>query len=96
MPELENKRTAPEGCAPLTCSACGRSDRRSADYGDFSEFEVRWLVAQYCTSLTLGLTGWGVPFKVWVELHGYAKYEGHHRLSRLPNAKNEADHTPKP
>ena len=25
MPELENKLAAPEGCAPLTCSACGGS-----------------------------------------------------------------------
>lgn len=71
------------------CSACGQvpvqSGRRKADYGDFSEYEVRRLVAEYCMSVTLGCTGWGVPFKVWVELHGIAKHDGMFRLIRLPN-----------
>lgn len=96
---------APSGCAgtkeqPLPgrsappCSACGQapvqSGRRKADYGDFSEYEVRRLVAEYCMSVTLGCTGWGVPFKVWVELHGIAKHDGMFRLIRLPNDSMEA------
>ena len=60
--------------------------RRTADYGDFTEYEVRRLVAEYCMSVTLGNTGWGVPFKVWVELHGIARHDKMHRLIRLPNA----------
>ena len=57
--------------------------RRKQDYGDFSEFEVRRLVAEYCMSVTLGYTGWGVPFKVWIELQGIATHEGHFKLKRL-------------
>ena len=59
--------------------------RRKVDYGDFTKYEVRHLVQEYCMSVTLGNTGWGVPFKVWVELHGIARYEKLHRLIRLLN-----------
>jgi hypothetical protein len=71
--------------AATTCSACGQKLRRKVDYGDFSEYEVRCLVAQYCMSVTLGCTGWGVDFKTWVELRGIAKHDGMFRLIRLPN-----------
>lgn len=72
--------------AATTCSACGQRPRRNVDYGDFSEYEVRCLVAEYCMSVTLGCTGWGVDFKTWVELRGIAKHDGLFRLIRLPNA----------
>ncbi len=57
--------------------------RRKVDYGDFTEYQVRCLIADYCRSITLGLTGWGVPFKVWVELTGQAKHDKLFRLIRL-------------
>lgn len=43
--------------------------------GDFTDHEVRVLVADYCREITLGYTGWGVPFNVWVELKGIARFE---------------------
>lgn len=43
--------------------------------GDFSDYEVRCMVASYCRDITVGMTGWGVPFTVWVELKGLAKFE---------------------
>jgi hypothetical protein len=43
--------------------------------GDFSDYEVRCMVASYCRDITVGTTGWGVPFTVWVELKGLAKFE---------------------
>ena len=73
------------GCSGVTCSACGQKPRRKVDYGDFSEYEVRCLVAEYCMSVTLGCTGWGVDFKTWVELRGIANHDGMFRLIRLPN-----------
>lgn len=57
--------------------------RRKADYGDFTEYQVRCLVADYCRSVTLGLTGWGVSFKDWVELRGIAKHDKYHRLIKI-------------
>ena len=80
---------AHSGCSASPCSACGQKPRRKVDYGDFSEYEVRCLVAEYCMSVTLGCTGWGVDFKTWVELRGIAKHDGMFRLIRLPNAKSE-------
>jgi hypothetical protein len=56
---------------------------RKVDYGDFTEFHVRCLIAEYCKSITLGTTGWGVSFKAWVELHGFAKHDGMFRLIKL-------------
>jgi len=41
--------------------------RKPVDYGDFTEYQVRCLIAEYCKSVTLGTTGWGVSFKAWVE-----------------------------
>jgi hypothetical protein len=70
------------------CSACGQKPRRKVDYGDFTEYEVRCLVAEYCMSVTLGCTGWGVDFKTWVELRGIAKHGGMFRLIRLPNVEH--------
>jgi hypothetical protein len=43
--------------------------------GDFSNYEVRCMVASYCRDITIGMAGWGVPFTVWVELKGLAKFE---------------------
>jgi hypothetical protein len=43
--------------------------------GDFSDYEVRCMVASYCRDITIGMAGWGVPFTVWVELKGLAKFE---------------------
>jgi hypothetical protein len=57
--------------------------RSETDYGDFTEFEVRCLVAEYCRSITLGMTGWGVSFKVWLELHDIARHDKMSRLIRL-------------
>lgn len=68
-----------------TCSACGQEHRREVDYGDFSEHEVRSLVAEYCVDVTLGYAGWGVNFKEWVELNGIAKHDGRFRLIRVAN-----------
>jgi hypothetical protein len=56
---------------------------RKVDYGDFTEYQVRCLIAEYCKSITLGTTGWGVSFKAWVELHGFAKHDGMFRLIKL-------------
>lgn len=75
---------------PSDGTACGQvpvqSGLRKVDYGDFSEYEVRCFVAEYCMSVTLGCTGWGVDFKTWVELRGIAKHDGMFRLIRRPNA----------
>lgn len=49
-------------------------DRRPKN-GDFSDYEVRCMVASYCRDITVGTTGWGIPFTVWVELKGLAKFE---------------------
>ena len=43
--------------------------------GDFSDYEVQCMVANYCRDITVGVAGWGVPFTVWVELKGLAKFE---------------------
>lgn len=48
---------------------------RHPQNGDFSDYEVRCMVASYCRDITVGMTGWGVPFTVWVELKGLAKFE---------------------
>ena len=68
------------------CSACGQTPRRRVDYGDFSEYEARCLVAQYVESVTVGTTGWGVSFRDWVELRGIAKPGKLFQLFRLPNS----------
>lgn len=60
-----------------------KPQRKHADYGDFTEYQVRCLVADYCRDITVGLTGWGVPFTLWVELRGIAKHDKMHRLIRL-------------
>ena len=70
-----------------SCSACGHKLRREVDYGDFSEHEVRSLVAEYCFDVTLGYTGWGVNFKEWVEVNGIAKHDRRFRLIRVPNTE---------
>lgn len=49
-------------------------DRRPKN-GDFSDYAVRCMVASYCRDIIVGTTGWGVPFTVWVELKGLAKFE---------------------
>ena len=85
-PKRGDQKKAGGGCPGATCSACGQRPRREVDYGDFSQYEVRCLVAEYCMSVTLGHTGWGVDFKTWVELRGIAKHDGMSRLIRLPNA----------
>jgi hypothetical protein len=86
------KQPAHGGCSASPCSACGQKPRRKVDYGDFSKYEVRCLVAEYCMSVTLGCTGWGVDFKTWVELRGIAKHDGLFRLIRLPNAESIHPH----
>jgi len=48
---------------------------RNPKHGDFSDYEVRCMVANYCRDITVGVAGWGVPFTVWVELKGLAKFE---------------------
>jgi hypothetical protein len=51
------------------------SKNRRPQNGDFSEYQVRCMVASYCRDITVGMTGWGVPFTDWVELKGLAKFE---------------------
>ena len=58
--------------------------RQAADYGDFTEYEVSRLIAEYCMSVTLGTTGWGVSFARWVENRGIAIHDKMFRLIRLP------------
>jgi hypothetical protein len=48
---------------------------RRPQNGDFTDYEVRCMVASYCRDITVGMTGWGVPFTVWVDLKGLAKFE---------------------
>jgi hypothetical protein len=48
---------------------------RRPQNGDFSDYEVQCMVASYCRDITVGMTGWGVPFTVWVDLKGLAKFE---------------------
>lgn len=62
--------------------------RKKTDYGDFTEYQVRCLVADYCRDITVGVTGWGVPFKVWVELRGIAKHDKMFRLIRIEETKD--------
>lgn len=56
---------------------------KTIDYGDFTEYEVRCLVAEYCMSVTIGTTGWAVPFNIWLELNGIARHDKMFRLIRL-------------
>ena len=56
---------------------------RRVDYGDFTEYQVRCLVADYCRDVTTGMVGWGVPFTACVELRGIAKNDKMHRLISL-------------
>jgi hypothetical protein len=45
-----------------------RPKRISADYGDFTEYQIRTLQANYVREFTLGLVGWGVDFINWLEI----------------------------
>ena len=63
---------------------------KKADYGDFTEYEVRCLVADYCRDIATGMTGWGVPFTAWVEIRGIAKHDKLFRLIRMENAKGDS------
>jgi hypothetical protein len=65
------------------CDTCGRKPRREVDYGDFTQYEVRRLVAEYCMGVTLGTIGWGLSFKSWVELRGIARHDKMFRLIRI-------------
>lgn len=61
--------------------------KRKVDYGDFTEYQVRCLMADYCRDMTIGTCGWGVPFKVWVELKGVAKHDKLFRLIKIENSE---------
>lgn len=63
--------------------------KREVDYGDFTEYQIRCLIADYCHSITIGNTGWGVPFKVWVELRGIAKHDKMFRLIKLNDTEDQ-------
>jgi hypothetical protein len=65
---------------------------RSSGYGDFTEYEVRCLVAEFCRSVTVGTTGWGVSFNDWLWVRGIAENQGMFRLKRL----NRDDDPPVP
>ena len=93
-----NKKESPMSKKQDTsfCSACGQEFRRKVDYGDFSDHEVRCFVAEYCVSVTLGYTGWGVNFHKWLELNGIAKHDGMFRLIRLPTDAAQPPPGPKP
>lgn len=57
--------------------------KQATDYGDFTEYQIRCLIAEYCRALTVGTIGWGVPFKSWVELRGIAKHQKLFQLKRI-------------
>lgn len=65
--------------------------RWKADYGDFTEYEVRCLVAEFCRSVTVGTTGWGLSFIDWVEVRGIARHDKRDRLIRLPSGLYERE-----
>lgn len=69
---------------------------RQVDYGDFTEYQVRCLVADYCRDITTGGCGWGVSFRNWVESRGIARPGKLFQLFRLPNDQGQAlaDTTP--
>ncbi len=54
---------------------------RNVDYGDFSAYGVRILVADYCRDVQLGLCGWGVDFKTWLEFRGL-RHEGMFKIRK--------------
>ena len=64
-------------------SHCKSTERRPVDYGDFSEYQVRCLLAEYCRNITIGNTGWGVSFIEWLDIRGIAKHEGRKKLTKL-------------
>ena len=67
-----------------SCSHCKSTERRGpVDYGDFSEYQVRCLLAEYCRNITIGNTGWGVSFIEWLDIRGIAKHEGRKKLTKL-------------
>ena len=68
-------------------------ERKPVDYGDFTEYHVRCLIAEYCKGVTIGTVGWGVSFKDWVELQGIAKHDGMFRLIKLEK-ENETKFSP--
>ena len=88
-PKEIEEETPKEIVKKKACPECGQSrKRRPTDYGDFTEYQIRCLVAEYCMSVTTGVTGWGVPFTVWVELRGIAKHDKMLRLVKIdPDAK---------
>ena len=63
---------------------------RQVDYGDFTEYQVRCLVADYCRDITTGGCGWGVSFRTWVESRGIAKPGKLFQLFRLPKVGRKA------
>jgi hypothetical protein len=58
-------------------------DKPPIDYGDFTQYEVRCLIAEYCKEITCGTTGWGVPFTAWVQLRRIAKHDKRFRLIKI-------------
>ena len=58
--------------------------RKEVDYGDFTEYGVRVLEAEYCKAIQLGTVGWGVSFIAWLEFRGL-KHEGMFRILKTPN-----------
>lgn len=73
------------------CFYCGAATRTKVDYGDFTQYGVRCLMAEYCMEMTLGTTGWGVSFISWLEFRGIAIHEGHFKLRRLHPKEDERD-----
>jgi len=72
--------------------AGGRRDPHpvgQVDHGDFTEYQVRCLVADYCRDITTGGCGWGVSFRTWVESRGIAKPGKLFQLFRLPNSQDQ-------
>ena len=61
---------------------CGKD--RLPRNGDFTDYEVGCMVASYRRDIEVGTTGWAVPFTVWVELKGLAKFENgsFHKLEK--------------
>jgi hypothetical protein len=59
------------------------SQIQKADFGDFSEYEARCFIAEYCKEITIGSVGWGVSFIDWIEFKGIAKHEKMFRLIKI-------------
>lgn len=64
-----------------------RSKRISADYGDFTEYQIQQLKADYVREFTLGLVGWGVDFINWLAIKHDISHVGMFSLKKPSETK---------